>query len=198
MPKPRKPAADVTDTIAGFTPAMWKKHMDTDEDWTERLEGAPEASVREVVDALGHTSAEVSGLACNLVYALGVTGLGTHVSEAIVRLATLRDGDRQAKVRSRAKIVHESLAGEVERAAIRRALPWLAAFDPAAVPAATRALDDGSDAARLQVYLWWANTEGLDANARASALEALETRAATEVEPLLKQAAAIAMGRVRG
>lgn len=197
MAKPRKPSAPAA-AIAGFTPAEWKQHMDTDEDWTERLEGAPEPSVREVIGALDHEGADVRALACNLAYALGVDGLGAHADAAVERLAALAQGDKNAKVRSRARLVHESLAGELERAAVRRELPWLAAFDPSATDAAFAAGEDPRDAVRLQVYLWWANATTLDPQTAAKATKALKAAVDRESDPVLRQAGEIALARLRG
>src|SRR5687767_1125022 len=116
--------------------------MDADEDWTERLEGATEEHIREAIAALGNDDAAVRALACNLVYAIGVPALGDHAPEAVERLAALASGDGNAKVRNRARIVHEGMAGELERAAIRNEFPWLAAFAEDALPKAVAALDD--------------------------------------------------------
>jgi hypothetical protein len=90
--------------------------------------------------------------------------------------------------------VHESLAGEVERAAVRREMPWLAAFSADAVPQALAALADPREAARLQVYLWWAAAAVIAPEARASAIEAISGR--REVDPVLRQAADLALAHL--
>jgi hypothetical protein len=191
----KSPGVDVT--IAGFTPAQWKQHQDTDEDWTERLDGASEAAVRDVVQALEHADATVRALACNLAYALGVAGLGDHAPAAVERLAVMAQDDK-VKVRNRARIVHETLATELERTAILREHPWLSGFDPAALPQAIAALDDARPLVRLQTYLWWANASEIPSAARADALTKLAASATRETDDVARRAAEIAHAVLRG
>ncbi len=185
-------------TIAGFTPAQWKQHMDEDEDWTERLEDASADRVAEVVAALAHADAEVRGLACNLAYALGADGLGAHADAAVRQLASLASGDPKPKVKSRARLVHETLAADLQRARIRRELPWLAAWDPEQVAAATAALGDGRDAVRLQVYLWFSNAGATPPTVRAAAATALRAAAGKEQDPTLRHAVSLAIAAMGG
>jgi hypothetical protein len=194
--KSRKTSSS-TEPIAGLTPEQWKHHMHTDEDWTERLEGASEASVREVVAALEHADAEVRGLACNMVYAVGVEALGEHAVNAVARLHALSQEDRNAKVRNRARIVHEGIAGELERIQIRRELPWLAAFSEDALPRAAAAIDDTRDAVRLQVYLWWANATAIPAAMRTEVADKIAARAERETDEVTRRAAQLAHAHVR-
>lgn len=192
----RAPSADVR--IAGFTPAEWKQHMDTDEDWTERLEGAPEASVLEVIAALDHADADVRALACSLAYAIGVSGLGAHADRTVARLSAIAEGDPKPKVRSRARVVHEGLAGELQRATIRRELPWLTEWSEAAVPQAVAALDDARDYVRLQVYMWWANAASIPASVRPAVADKLAQLATRETDEVTRRAAELAHAHVRG
>ena len=197
MAKPRKaPPADVS--IAGFTPAEWKQHMDTDEDWTERLEGASEAKVREVIAALDHADAEVRALACSMAYAIGVSGLGQHAGTTVARLAAIAEGDPKPKVRSRARVVHEGMSGELQRATIRRELPWLTEYSEAALPQAVAALDDPRDFVRLQVYMWWANAAAIPAATRTKVADKLATLAGRETDDVTRRAAELAHAHVRG
>ena len=196
MAKSRKSSAP-TPPIAGFTPEQWKKHMDVDEDWTERLIGASEAHVGEVLAALDDADATVRGLACNLAYALGVEGLGTRAAQAVERLATLAQSDPAKKVRTRAAVVHEGLAGALEHATIRGELPWLAGYDPDVLPAAIAAIEDARAAVRLQVYLWWANAAAIPQAARAAASDRLAARLEQETDAMTRRAAELALGHVR-
>ncbi len=196
MGKTRKSSA-FSSTIAGFTPEQWKQHMDTDEEWTDRLTGVADAQVLEIVAALEHGDAAVRGLACNLAYALGVEGLGARAPEAVERLATLAQSDPVAKVKKHAGIVHEGLAGALERATMRREMPWLAGYDPDVVPAAISAIDDARASVRLQVYLWWANAPTIPDDARAAAEDRLVARIAQENDPMTRRAAELALGHVR-
>jgi hypothetical protein len=184
--------------IAGWTPDEWQAHMDADEDWTERLEGASEAKVLEAIAALDHAEASVRALACNLVYAIGVDGLGDHASRTVARLSELSQGDSAVKVRNRARIVHEGLAGEVERAAIRREMPWLSGYAENALPQATAALADPRQPVRLQVYLWWANATGVPSKARTGAAEAIAAALDAETDEVTHRAAQIALAHLRG
>jgi hypothetical protein len=185
-------------TIAGWTPDEWQAHMDADEDWTERLEGASEPKVLEAIAALDHGEASVRALACNLVYAIGIEGLGEHASRTVARLFELAHGDSAVKVRNRARIVHEGLAGELERAAIRREMPWLSAYSEHALPKATAGLADPRQPVRLQVYLWWANATGVPSKARAAAIEAIAAALDAETDEITHRAAQIALAHLRG
>ncbi|MBX7080936.1 MAG: hypothetical protein K1X88_17185 [Nannocystaceae bacterium] len=196
MAAKKTPSASVT--IAGFTVEQWKQHMDEDEDWTERLEDAPDARVAEVVAALDHADADVRGLACNLAYALGVEGLRGHAEAAVERLANLSRSDPKPKVKSRARVVHETLAADLQRAAIRRELPWLGAWDPAAVPAAIAALQDPREAVRVQVYLWWSNAGTVPASARGDAATALRRAAERETDATARHLASLAVAALGG
>jgi hypothetical protein len=195
--KPRKESTSNV-TIAGLSPAQWKHHMDTDEDWTERVENASEAQVLEVVAALDHADADVRALACNIAYAIGVGGLGSHAQSTVTRLAALAESDPKPKVRNRARVVHEGLAGELERAAIRRELPWLAAYSEDAAPQAAAAIDDAREGVRLQVYLWWANASAIPAAIRAEVAGKLAVQAERETDELTRRAAQLAHAHVRG
>lgn len=197
MAKPRSSATS-TEVIAGFTSAQWKQHMDTDEDWTERLEGVDQAAVREVVAALGHADAELRILACNLAYAIGVDGLGPHAGEAVTTLEALAAKDTKPKVRSRARLVHEGLAGDLERAAIRRELPWLGGHSEAAIPAAIAAMDDPRPTVRLQVYLWWSNAKAVPAEAARAVAAKLAAVIDRETDPVTRRAAELARANVAG
>jgi hypothetical protein len=172
--------------------------MDTDEDWTERLENASESQVREAIAALEHGDAEVRALACNLVYAIGIEGLGANAQSTIARLAALAQSDAKAKVKNRARIVHEGLAGDLQRAEIRRELPWLAAYAKDAWPKAVGALDDARVAVRLQVYLWWTNAPQIPADVRASAAAKLAAQCERETDDVTRRAAQLALAQVRG
>lgn len=193
-----KAASGSSVTIAGFTVAEWKKHMDTDEDWTERLEHANDTSVREVVGALDHEDVEVRGLACNMVYAIGIEALGTHAQATVDKLAALAERDSKPKIRNRARVVHEGLAGELERATIRRDLPWLAEYSEAAVPKAVAAIDDARAPVRLQVYLWLANAGAIPADARATLATKLGAQIERETDDVTRRAAEIALAHVKG
>lgn len=197
MAKPRSSATS-TEVIAGFTPAQWKQHMDTDEDWTERLEGIGEAAVREVVAALGHADAELRILACNLAYAIGVDGLGAHAAEVVTTLEALAAKDGKPKVRTRARLVHEGLAGDLERAAIRRELPWLGGYSEAAIPAAIAAIEDPRPAVRLQVYLWWSNAKAVPAEVGRAVAAKLAAAIDRESDPVTRRAAELARANVAG
>lgn len=191
-------AATPTVKLAGFTPAEWKQHMDVDEDWTERLEGASAATVAEIVAALDHGDGEVRLLACNLVYALGLDGLADATTDAIARVGALASGETKAKIRARARLVHESLSADLQRAQIRRELPWLAGFSADAIAAATAAIDDPRDTVRVQVYVWWANAGAVPAAARGGIADKLAAAAGRETDPIAKRAAELAQAHVRG
>lgn len=197
MGKARKGSGS-SETIAGWTPDEWQSHMNVDEDWTERLEGASEAKVLEAITALEHPDAKVRALACNLVYAIGVEGLGEHAARTVARLHALAQGDSVAKVRNRARIVHEGMAGEVERAAIRREMPWLSAYAEHALPQATAALADARQSVRLQVYLWWANATSVPTKIRTSVGDTIAAQLDAETDEVTHQAAQIALAHLRG
>lgn len=192
------PSAREATKLVGFTVAEWKQHMDTDEDWTERLEGAGAAATSEVIDALAHADADVRLLACNLVYALGVTGLGDAAATAVTRTAELAARETKAKIRSRARLVHETLSADLQRAQIRREFPWLTGFSADALAGATAALDDPREPVRLQVYVWWANAGAVGAATREVIAGRLIAAVARESDPLTRRAAELALSHVRG
>lgn len=192
-----KQSAAASVPIAGFTPDEWKQHMDTDEDWTERLDGVGEPAIREVLAALQHADVDVRALACNLVYAIGIDGLGAHASEAVDVLAKLVASEGKAKVKARARMIHDSMAEELLRATIRRDMPWLASYAADAVPAATAALLDERAAVRLQVYVWITNAGAIPAAHRPALLERLQGASGRETDPVSKRAAELALDRVR-
>ncbi len=192
-----KQSTTVAVSIAGFTPEQWKQHMDTDEDWTERLDGVGEAAVREVLVALQHAEADVRALACNLVYAIGIDGLGGHANEAVELLAKLVAGESKAKVKARARMVHDSMAEELSRVTIRREMPWLASYAAAALPAAIGALADERPAVRLQVYVWLSNAGAIGAEHRAVLVGRLEAAVGRETDAISKRAAELALERAR-
>jgi hypothetical protein len=132
------------------------------------------------------------------VYAIGVAGLGDRAPSAVVRLAALAAGDANNKVRNRARIVHEGLAGELERVAVRRELPWLAAFAEDALPEALAALDDPREPVRLQVYLWLANAPAIPAKVGATIADKLAAQAERETDDVTRRAAQLAYAHVRG
>jgi hypothetical protein len=171
--------------------------MDADEDWTERLEGASEEHIREAIAALGNDDAGVRALACNLVYAIGVPALGEHAPGAVERLAALASSDGNARVRNRARIVHEGMAGELERASIRTEFPWLAEFAEDALPKAVAALDDTRESVRLQVYMWWCNAGTIPAAIRKSAADKLGALAGRETDEVTRRAAQLALAHVQ-
>lgn len=197
MAKPKTPAAAAA-PIAGATPVQWKHHMDTDEDWTERLDGIGDAAVLEVIAALDHGDAEVRALACSLSYAIGVAGLGEHAEHTVARLAALAGGDPKAKVRNRARTVHEGLHGELQRVALHRELPWLARYAEAAVPQAIAALADPRAAVRLQVYLWWTHAAALPAELRTTVADRLAGQIDRETDAITRRAAQLACDHLRG
>lgn len=184
-------------TLVGFTVAEWKQHMDVDEDWTERLEGATPEATDEVIAALGHTDADVRLLACNLVYALGIAGLGDAAATAVARVGELAARETKSKIRSRARLVHESLTSDLQRAQINRELPWLTGFSASAIADATTALDDSREAVRLQVYVWWANAGAVPAAAREVVAVKLAAAIAKENDPLTRRAAELALAHMR-
>jgi hypothetical protein len=189
--------ADDTVAVAGFTVAQWKHHMDHDEDWTERLDGAGDAVVAEIVGALGHAEPNVRALACNLVYAVGVRGLGGRAAVAIEQLGELAASDKNKKVRTRAGLVHESMASELQRANIRQELAWLDGYDPAAHPQALEAIADPRDEVRLQTYLWWANVSGVPGDVGRDAVAKLMRQVECETDDLRRRAAEIARDHLR-
>lgn len=197
MAKAKNPPSAVA-PIAGLLPVQWKHHMDTDEDWTERLENVGEAGVGEVIAALDHGDAEIRALACSLAYAIGVAGLGAHAARTVARVAELADGDPKPKVRNRARTVHEGLAGEMQRVAIHRELPWLAGYTEAALPHATAALDDPRAAVRLQVYLWWINAAAVPADTRKIVADKLAALIDRETDAIARRAAQLACAQLRG
>jgi F0F1-type ATP synthase membrane subunit c/vacuolar-type H+-ATPase subunit K len=179
-------------TIAGLTTDQWKHHMDVDEDWTERLEGIGEPAVREVLGALEHADADVRALAASLAYGIGAAGLGGHAAGVVARLADVAERDPKAKVRNRARVVHESLAGEVERAAIRREHPWLEAYASEALSAAEAAIDDPREAVRLQVYLWWTSAVAVSPEVRPVIVAKLAAGVERETDDVVRRAAQLA------
>lgn len=182
--------------LAGFTVAEWKHHMDHDEDWSERLDGADDAIVREIVDALRHTDAAVRALACNLVYGLGVSGLGVHATSAVETLGNLGE-DKDKKVRTRARLVHETLASELARANVQAEFPWLQAYDPGAHGAALAALDDTRDEVRLQTCLWWAHAADVPSDVGSTVADKLSALIARESDDVRRRAAELAQLAVR-
>lgn len=184
--------------LAGFTVAEWKQHMDVDEDWTERLEGTSPAAIDEIIAALAHTEADVRLLACNLVYALGVAGLGDAATHAVAKVGELAGRETKARIRSRARLVHESLSNDLQRAGILREMPWLVGFSADALPAAAAAIDDGREAVRLQVYVWWANAGAVGLSVREAVTPKLAAAIGAETDPLVRRAAELALAHLRG
>lgn len=194
----KKPSEAADVMLAGFTVEQWKQHMDQDEDWTERIEGADAASVQGVVEALAHAHADVRLLACNLIYALGADGLGAHGDAAVARLAELAANEPKVKVRTRARLVHEAVAQAQLRAAIHREFPWLRDTSGDAAVQALAALDDARAPVRLHVYLWWVNAAKPATASRTAAAQKLAALVERETEPELRHAASLALARVRG
>lgn len=194
----KKPSEAADVMLAGFTVEQWKQHMDQDEDWTERIEGADAASVRGIVEALAHANADVRLLACNLIYALGADGLGAQGDVAVTRLAELAANEPKVKLRTRARLVHEAVAQAQQRAAIHREFPWLGDSSGDAAAQALAALDDARARVRLHVYLWWVNAAKPATASRTAAAQKLAGLVERESEPELRQAASLALARVRG
>jgi hypothetical protein len=91
-------------TIGLQTIAQWRYQMKFTE-WSAMLDGASEATVREVIAALGHADAETRRVACKLAGALGVAGLGKNLIACCGRLRALAELDPDDHVRACAREV---------------------------------------------------------------------------------------------
>jgi hypothetical protein len=100
--------------IAGLTVAQWAHEMRTEPGWDVMLEGAGDERVREAVDALDDADGSVRSIACRLVEAFGVDGLGAHAQDALVLLEKHARSDPDESVRRAARSAYDELRDRIE------------------------------------------------------------------------------------
>jgi hypothetical protein len=100
--------------IAGLTVAQWAHEMRTEPGWDVMLEGAGDERVREAVDALEDADGSVRLIACNLVEAFGVDGLGAHAKHALALLEKHAGSDPDESVRRAARDAYDDLRDRIE------------------------------------------------------------------------------------